>query len=104
MAQGTLDIRATFARGATTADYIFGCSDILPRSAVKLVLEVDPSVVTSTTLEKTDLRVSWGQWPGVADLAVSGGTYRTSNTANDQATYRLKGKEVSWITRKPSLP
>jgi hypothetical protein len=57
-AKGTLDIGATFAPGATTADYIFGCSDILPRSAVKLVLEVDPSVVTSTTLEKTDLRVS----------------------------------------------
>jgi hypothetical protein len=92
VAQGTLDIRATFAPGATTADYIFGCSDILPRSAVKLVLEVDSSVVTSTTLEKTDLRVSWDQWPGVAEPTVSGGTYRTSNTANDQAIYRSRAR------------
>jgi hypothetical protein len=58
------------------------------------------STVPSTTYQESDPAVSWKGWHGVTDSTANGGTYRSSNTYGDFATFKFSGTSISWLTRK----
>jgi hypothetical protein len=55
---------------------------------------------TTTTVEDTSLQVQYNGWRGTSDLNASGGSFRSSDTANDKVKFKFSGDKVTWITYK----
>ena len=52
------------------------------------------------SVENEDYRIQYDGWRGVKDSHANGGSYRLSNTAGDDVTFKFSGSSVKWVTRK----
>lgn len=52
------------------------------------------------TIENEDYRIQYDGWRGVKDAHANGGSYRLSNTANDDLSFKFSGSSIKWVTRK----
>lgn len=88
---GTLTRTATPTRTATATS---------TRTATVTATSTRTPTPKLVTIENEDDRIRYDGWRGVRDSRASGGTYRLSNTTNDDLMCKFIGPSIKWITRK----
>ena len=94
------------ARSATLAGLTNGVTYTVTVEAVNAVATGPPATSTVTpgaqavTVQENDPSVAIGGWRGANDTTATGGTYRSSASFGDIASFKFAGPTITWLTRQ----